>query len=84
MCSITLNRVYQIGDQIVSLSQLRVDVGPALPAILPQADEPVVNEHQDQADYADQYQDYQHHGFTLSPSREYLFTSSISGEDDQP
>jgi hypothetical protein len=49
------------------LSQLCVDIGPALSAILAEANQPVVNEHDHQADHCHHDQNCQHHGFTRIP-----------------
>jgi len=49
MRGIALHRVDQIGDQVMPLAQLGVDIGPTLPDILPQPDEPIVNQDRNQA-----------------------------------
>jgi len=51
MGGIGFDRVDQVGDQVVTSLQFRIDVRPRLPAVLPQSDQGVVvgngpNEHQ--------------------------------------
>ena len=67
MRGVTLHGAHQIGDQIVPLAQLRIDIGPALPHVLAQADEAIVNDNGDQTDDDDGDQYPQTH-LLYSPS----------------
>jgi len=47
MRGIALHHAHQIGDQVIPLAQLCVDIGPALTAILAEAHQPVVDHDDD-------------------------------------
>ncbi len=53
MRGITLHSTNEVRNKVVPLAQLSVDVGPALPHILAQADQSVVNNNRDQAEHND-------------------------------